>query len=376
MDKYYTYMIVFHSTVDKEYVPIVNLKSIADMNCDTVHLLDSDMVSLLPALEFILQLPRLTMELYELDENTIDKAYDKVHDIYIVPDSVVEKMLVRLSSVMAPSLLICTDDCLNDVKNAVLNMPILFGTYMASELSQSLLSGILEKMVSYATEVKCKETEILSSNTAFLLHDRKQLILPAMFLARQYHCADKAYQTIFSSTDEEKDSAYFLANLCMRQTALKKLYEKSEKEKIDRNDSVKLETEYRKIYHELKNNPYVWRKLRIIGKLLDEVLNDRQRIILKYAKHISWISNFPVNMAIMPGAGNSLCCFKTVSFHPITPLSRTLTSEMLRHRNVFIQNKCKVIFAECILNDDKNGKVYAASEACAHMIQDECIQCK
>ena len=101
------------------------------------------------------------------------------------------------------------------------------------------------------------------------------------------------------------------------------------------------------------NNKYIWNTITKIGKLLGNKLNDYQINALKYAKDITFFSDFPIGLAILPGDEVPLLCYKSITYRPLTPLTRQLQFELLPKRSITLKKKFKIAFAQCIDNDDK-----------------------
>ena len=75
MPEYYTYYLIFHGDYSEPYEPIIKLiPGEKPGSKDTMHLLDPSLTPILPAIAFVLQLPRLSLDLYSLPEDIIDKA--------------------------------------------------------------------------------------------------------------------------------------------------------------------------------------------------------------------------------------------------------------------------------------------------------------
>lgn len=69
------------------------------------------------------------------------------------------------------------------------------------------------------------------------------------------------------------------------------------------------------------NNKYIWNTITKIGKLLGNKLNDYQINALKYAKDITFFSDFPIGLAILPGDEVLLLCYKSITYRPLTPIN-------------------------------------------------------
>ncbi|MDE7433060.1 MAG: hypothetical protein K2N34_14260, partial [Lachnospiraceae bacterium] len=96
------------------------------------------------------------------------------------------------------------------------------------------------------------------------------------------------------------------------------------------------------------SNNYIWNMLNKLGrKLLDHIGVERAYGI-RCASHITAFTDFPIGLAILPGYSAPLCCYVPISYRPITPLTRALQIESVKMRSHYIRHKCKIIVAECI----------------------------
>ena len=104
-----------------------------------------------------------------------------------------------------------------------------------------------------------------------------------------------------------------------------------------------------KVYH----NKYIWNTIMKIGKLLGNKLNDYQINALRYAKDITFFSDFPIGLAILPGDEVPLLCYKSITYRTLTPLTRQLQLELSPKRRIVLKKKTKIAFAQCIDNSDR-----------------------
>lgn len=110
------------------------------------------------------------------------------------------------------------------------------------------------------------------------------------------------------------------------------------------------------------NNKYIWKTFSDLGKLLGSCFNSFQIEVLKRAKDITIFSDFPIGLAILENDEVPLQCYKSISYRPLTPLTRQLQLELLKKNQVYLGKKCKVAIAECIINNDENKYVYLMSD--------------
>ncbi len=435
---YYIYVVIFHQkTSGEKYSPIVVHSQLThDLSNNCVHMLDPDMILILPILEYILQLPRFDLDLADLDESIIDKAWDEPHQIMIIPDS-----LKNIDRNMWNKILGCANSIFaaNDVDILGIDFKPQFGIHRCSELGQNLLSEQWNQALSFfQADIKNKCRKILDYKPVYL-SDKYLNSLPLLFFARQYGKTDQILFDVYHKSDLEieKFCNRALWYLKLKQKTLVKLDEEIEqhdsncemtddilevflKENYElANESVKnnchlnavvtfpgiskrqrklsgalsylppeekqavrimglhraiatnsafielppvpdiLYQDVDNIEQELKkpegtNNPYIWRMLRKIGKVLKKQLTDEQEALLLQAPSVTVFSEFPLGLAILPGQQVPLSVSRCVYYEPITPLSRQITFELSEAGQLLLNLNCRILFVECIPDNPDN----------------------
>lgn len=205
---YYRYVILYDGgTEDVEPVfHVTNFDEIKQNNENRMHLFDEELVPVLPAIEYCLHLPRTEMDTYNIETETMDKAHDVPHEIIVMPG----KALLMYRLPFRPTLVICSDNCGEEIKHKVDTYNSMLGCVSVKDLSYELL----QKQWNLLYEKRCmKNAEKLKDiDKQFLLTDDKQLLLPALYTARQYGKADVVYSKIFNSTDIFKTCANYIWN--------------------------------------------------------------------------------------------------------------------------------------------------------------------
>lgn len=257
---YFIYVVIFHQKISgEEYDPIVFRKQLTPAlrnNC--VHLLDPDMVPILPILEYIMQLPRFDLDLMDLDEVIIDKAWDEPHQIMIIPDSLKDidcnvwnKILGCANSIFA------TDD----VDILGIDLKPEFGIHRCSELGQNLLSKQwIQALAFFQADIENKDIKILDYKPVFL-SGKYLSMLPLLFLMRQYGELDQILFDLYRKSDMEIEGFCnrVLWNLKLKQKTLVKLNEEIEQHYSNYDMSedsleVLLKGNYDLAYENTKNN--------------------------------------------------------------------------------------------------------------------------
>lgn len=112
------------------------------------------------------------------------------------------------------------------------------------------------------------------------------------------------------------------------------------------------------------NNKNVWHLLKKIGDQLGKLFTRDQIEYIKHAKDITVFSDFPIGLAIFDGDELPLQCYKAISYRPLSPLTRQLQLELKKTSQYYLGKgkKIKILFAECIIDNDENRVVFKYSE--------------
>lgn len=99
-------------------------------------------------------------------------------------------------------------------------------------------------------------------------------------------------------------------------------------------------------------NKYVWSTLRKIGKLFTEHMGIEKGARMINASHITAFTDFPIGLAILPSGSSPICCYKSISYRPVTPMTRAFQLEIQKVPQYYIGKQCKIVIAECLGKDD------------------------
>lgn len=121
------------------------------------------------------------------------------------------------------------------------------------------------------------------------------------------------------------------------------------------------------------NNKRVWYMLKEIGKQLGKLFTQGQIECIKRAKDITVFSDFPIGLAILEGDELPLQCHKAISYRPLSPLTRQLQLELKKTPQYYLGKgkKIKILFAECVIDNDENSEVFKYSEAVYDIIKNK-----
>lgn len=417
----FSYLVVFKSD-ELNYEGPISLKPTGN---GTMHLFDEEMYPTLDALEFLLHMPRNIFDMYDIDEKLMNASHDTSHDIVIVPDKLIEK-LPNINATMV----ILTNDCLEDIKMECERFTPTLGVYYSKELNDVLLKTLWNnlhkqhKLKGYST--------VRDIDAQLILRDEYIKALPTLFLSRQFGEINNFLTKIYNSDNLEdaiiQSHWYYLARLntlvslgkqgvTTAEELAKRRKEQYEKEfksqrvnlvftlpgipkrqktlgmnsgeltdkerriiriigvhrAIARNGilselpiiSERLFQEYDRLEECCKkgtNNQFIWRSLNNLGKEFESCLNTRQKWLLNCAKDITVFSDFPIGIGVMSDSEVPLQCYKSISYQPLTPLTRRLQQENLKKQQLYLGESCKIAIAECIPNDERNKDIYKTGE--------------
>ena len=202
----FNYLVIFREDMELDYEPVIRVEpgeSMDESYRESIHLLDQNLIDVTAILEFILHLPRLSLDLYDLNEFSIDSFHDTPHMITMIPDSA---FLEYWSAIVGGATAIfVAKNCLPKVFRLLdsIGKDILVFTQM--ELTTETITSIWNILL--RREGITPERQIRDAGKHFLLQDDALKALPVVFLARQYGCVDEVMHSIFSADPVEMDEA-------------------------------------------------------------------------------------------------------------------------------------------------------------------------
>lgn len=204
----YNYFVIFREDSELNYNPIIQIipgKDQEESYRNSLHLIDPNLIDVIDILEFILHLPRLSLDLYNLDERTIDSSHDTPHMITPIPDSL---FLMNQSFVEEQATVIfVAKNCLPEVSDVLnkskKNITVFAQKNLTTEVIKTVWSMLLRR------EGITPEHQTLDADKHCLLKDDALKALPVVFLARQYGYVDEVLQNIFSAGPSGIDQAIY-----------------------------------------------------------------------------------------------------------------------------------------------------------------------
>lgn len=420
------YVIFKSSTIEEDYEPIIkmNKNNFKDINSDSMHLFDKDLVKVLSAFEYILHLPRIGLDFYDLDEGYLFNSHDEPVNIIPIPSNMVEQIIKIPPNSIRPTLIVYEDECEKEAHKLEDYIKPVLNSCKLSELNSSLLKNHWEQLYEYVKAPeshKCKNVDV-----QFLLQSDMTNVLPLLFYARQLSNINNVFDKVFNTNDIFKICYQLQLEQLVRINTLKELHNRNiheieraklvydevyEEELVQTELNVVItfpgiprrqkrygglatdlpEHEKRAIrimglhraianngiyielpcasdeifntYNELEinckngtNNKYVWKSLMDLGKLMSKYFNRTQVDAIRRAKHLTIFSDLPIGLSILEGTNVPLCCYKSISYRPLTPLTRNMQLELPKQSQYYLGKRCNLIIAECIKPKDRIRK--------------------
>lgn len=407
------YVVIFKSSsVDINYQPIIysNEHNESDFLSSGVHLFDSDLNGILPALWYIMHLPRMGFDVVDINVNTALSSHDTPHNILLIPSGITK--ISDYFPHLGHTLVIYEDNCKNEALEQYNDS--LIDIVSVSDLSEELLNKhwhIIGRLM------RCLNSEECIPHHLKILSPEQLQKLPLIFLANHIMKYDDVF-TISSSGKQLFKDIYkfafdvhckirFLANIVKYPDKDKKeifrdivktssipvvvsmpgispyqrhLKEVNTKLSPVESDVCRILAVHRAIAKngvviELNDTPpelfnlldrveqhcksnhirnnYIWRTLKKIGEILTKHIGDEKCSALSDASHITAFTDFPIGLAILPSGTTPLCCYKPISYRPLTPLTRALQFEMPKRPQLYLGKGCKVLIAECLGKSDR-----------------------
>lgn len=412
---------------------ISNMSELKSINKGRMHLFDELLIPILPAIDYCLHMPRIEFDTYDTDTEVLDKAYDVPHEIIIMPEiglfpfhfpfqptliiyaddcserakneakkldailgtvSVLDlskELLIKQWNALFESRNLKNSEKLTDIDKQYLLedekqllLPVLFtarqygkADYVYNALFNSVhifrtcADLIWNQLVHHNALMSCKgfdgDNDIAFRrmfSEGMKRAEKNTRINVVITMPGVSHQQIKYGGLTTHLPDEEKKVIRQLgvhraiakeALLVELPVAGKELFEKLNELEINCKQGT--------------NNKYVNKTLRDIGKILEKKFTQEQLWAVNWAKHITIFSDFPIGLAIIGDADTSLQCYKEISYRPLSPLTRCLQTEMVKHQQLYYGKQCKIAFAECVLNDEQNRFVRSCSDSIVHSLK-------
>lgn len=414
-------------------IAVCDLKKLRLKNQGRMHLFDDLLIPILPAVEYCLHMPRTEIDTYDVDTRVLDKAYDVPHNICIIPDTTpfIEQIMQQFTFIIyADNCLECVKQSAqrSEVELAAMSVSDLSNESLKKHwdsLFNKRTINDVERLKDIEKQFLLKDDKqlILPALATARQYGKVDVVYNKVFNSVNIFetCADVIWNQLvhhnalmscdnFSGTDgelfrkmfsegEKKAKKTTRVNVVITMPGVPRRQVKlgglNQEPPVEEKKVIRLLALHRAIAKEAlvievplagnalfdklneleinckhgTNNKYVKKTLRDIGKLFEEKLTEEQLWAVKWAKHITVFSDFPIGLAIIGDADTSLQCYKEISYRPLTPLTRCFQNEMIMHEQIYHGARCKIAFAECIPDDSQNRWIRITSSSIVHSLK-------
>ena len=411
----------------KPILRMSDMSSLKSINNGSMHLFDESLTPILPAIEYCLHMPRTEMDTYDTDTEVLDKAYDVPQAIFIMPDKglfqfpflfqptliiyaddCIEEAKNKAKSLdavlgavsisdLSVDLLVKQWNVLFDKRNVKngkkladinkqylldsekqLSLPVLFtarqygkadyvynAVFNSANIFETCANLIWNQLVHHNALMSCKGFDggdsvafkaMFSNGMEKAKMETRMNVVITMPGVSQRQIK---YGGLTSKLPDDEKKAIKLLGIhrAIAKDALLIELPIAEKELFEKLNELEINCK------QGTNNKYVHKVLRDIGKIFERKLTQEQMWTINRAKHITVFSDFPIGLAIIGDSDTSLQCYKEISYRPISPLTRCVQNEMVKHRQLYYGNRCKIAFAECVLDDSQNRFIRLCSDS-------------
>lgn len=412
---------------------ISNMSELKSINKGRMHLFDELLIPILPAIDYCLHMPRTEFDTYDTDTEVLDKAYDVPHEIIIMPEIGLFPFHFSFQPTLIIYADDCSERAKNEAKKldailgtaSVLDLSkeLLIKQWNALFESRNLKNS--EKLTDIDKQYLLEDEKQLLLPVLFTArqYGKADYVYNALFNSVHIFrtCADLIWNQLVHHNalmsckgfDGDNDIAFrrmfsegmkraeknTRINVVITMPGVSHQQIKyggltthlpDEEKKVIRQLGVhraiakeallvELPVAGKELFEKLNeleinckqgtNNKYVNKTLRDIGKILEKKFTQEQLWAVNWAKHITIFSDFPIGLSIIGNADTSLQCYKEISYRPLSPLTRCLQTEMVKHQQLYYGKQCKIAFAECVLNDEQNRFVRSCSDSIVHSLK-------
>ena len=417
----------------KPILRMSDMSSLKSINNRSMHLFDGSLTPILPAIEYCLHMPRTEMDTYDTDTEVLDMAYDVPQAIFIMPDKglfqfpflfqptliiyaddCIEEAKNKAKSLdavlgavsisdLSVDLLVKQWNVLFDKRNLKngkklvdidkqylldsekqLSLPVLFtarqygkadyvynAVFNSANIFETCANLIWNQLVHHNALMSCKGFDGDDSVTfkamfsngmeKAKMETRMNVVITMPGVSQR----QIKYGGLTSKLpDDEKKTIKLLGiHRAIAKDALLIELPIAEKELFEKLNELEINCK------QGTNNKYVHKVLRDIGKIFERKLTQEQMWTINRAKHITVFSDFPIGLAIIGDSDTSLQCYKEISYRPISPLTRCVQNEMVKHQQLYYGNRCKIAFAECVLDDSQNRFIRLCSDSIVYSLK-------
>ncbi|MEY8413704.1 CHAT domain-containing protein [Lachnospiraceae bacterium 62-26] len=412
---------------------VSDMSVLKSINSGRMHLFDESLTPIIPAIEYCLHMSRTEMDTYDTDTEVLDMAYDVPQEILIMPDIGLSQFPFPFQPTLIIYADDCLEEVKNKAKSldavlgtvsiSDLSVNLLVKQWNILFDKRSLKNG--EKLVDIDKQYLLEGEKQLLLPVLFTArqYGKADYVYNAVFNSMNVFetCANLIWNQLLHHNALMSCKGFGGDDSAAFKVMFSKGLEKAEKETRvnvvitmpgvpqgqinygglttelpdDEKKVIKLLGIHRAIAKEAllielpvagkglfeklneleinckqgTNNKYVHKTLRDIGKVLEKKFTQEQMWAVNWAKHITIFSDFPIGLAIIGDSDTSLQCYKEMSYRTLSPLTRCVQNEMVKHQQLYYGNRCKIAFAECVLDDSQNRFIRSCSNSIVHSLK-------
>ncbi len=199
----YCYVVIFHQeNMVNDYSPLIFVeKGKNPYSINSTLLLDPDMESVLPVVEYILQLPRGDLDLIDFNEHVINLCEEIPHLIILCPDSIFSDNDNNILGQSVLSQADCVFLCTSVDTFEIQSKPFL-GIHSQEDIGNELLNKQWDEAFN---SLKGSEFDVLHYDPIYISGVYLKC-LPFLFLSRQFYTTLEMLKTIYTISESELEN--------------------------------------------------------------------------------------------------------------------------------------------------------------------------
>lgn len=234
----FNYYIIFETEKDDlNYSPCI-INTDKDYYRKTYHVWDYEINKIIPAIWFVLHLPRVGFDVTNMDIELILKSHDEPHNIVPLPYNhnwdMSKKMILQMM-IKNPTLIICDDSIYDDLIESNILEDSILGILKVSELKSEFIYNYWDILGKHINTNYKESTKCIVDKEFRLTNESERTILPLIPFANQFGVVNKIINDIKKFTMHKKCNEFCLG---MRQRIIELAYELSDREQ-DLKDNIR-----------------------------------------------------------------------------------------------------------------------------------------
>jgi hypothetical protein len=223
----FNYYVLFKTEhLDENYKAIVPINNYDASQ--TTHIWDKELDLIIPALWYILHLPRMGFDVIQYDIELLLHSHDEPHNIipvpYCISNYTFQKFINRI--IVNPTLIICTDEIYDDIIHDQTIPNSLLGICKVSELTTQLMQTHWKKLSDIIHKGYSDSDECIINPKFRLSTYNERKIIPLIPLANQFGLTAQLIDEISELNYNNNSNKYVLGMRRLVLDAYRKLIQK------------------------------------------------------------------------------------------------------------------------------------------------------